>query len=64
MIDSAKQVPDGADVHELLELLINIFRAVRRLPEGPERSAALVRIKDFQSQLSAILLRRFEGQGL
>ena len=63
MIESAEHVPNGADVHELLELLINIFRAVRRLPEGPERSAALVQIKDFQSQLSAILLRTFEGRG-
>ena len=62
MSDGAKHVRDGTDIHELLQLLINILETIRRLPQGPERIAALAQIKDFQSRLSAILLRRADGR--
>ena len=41
MSDRIKQVPDGDDVRELLQVLTRIFEMVRRLPPGAERIAAL-----------------------
>jgi hypothetical protein len=58
MSDRAKQVSDGDDVRELLQFLTRIFEKVRRLPPGAERIAALEQIRDFQTQLGAILLER------
>jgi len=53
-----KQGPDGDDLRELLKVLMHIFEMVRRLPPGAERVAALEQIRDFQTQLGAILLER------
>jgi hypothetical protein len=61
MDDVAKQMPDTTDVHELLLLLMRIFERVRRLPLGPERSAALEQITDFQRRLGIILKNRAGG---
>jgi hypothetical protein len=62
MSDRIKQVPDGDDVRELLQVLTHIFEMVRRLPPGAERIAALERIRDFQTRLGAILLKRVRGR--
>ena len=58
MSDGVMQVPDGRKVQDLVPLLINILEKVRRLPHGPERTAALVQIRNFQMRLTAILLKR------
>ena len=58
MSDRAKQVSDGDDVRELLQVLTRIFEKVRRLPPGAERIAALEQMRDFQARLGAILLER------
>ena len=60
MSDRIKQVPDGDDVRELLQVLTRIFEMVRRLPPGAERIAALEQIRDFQIRLSAILSKRIK----
>ena len=62
MSDRAKQVSDGDDVRELLQVLTRIVEMVRRLPPGAERIAALEQIRDFQVRLSAILLKRVRGR--
>jgi len=62
MSDRAKQVSDGDDVRELLQVLTRIFEKVRRLPPGAERIAALEQIRDFQIRLGAILLKRVRGR--
>ena len=62
MSDRIKQVPDGDDVRELLQVLTRIFEMVRRLPPGAERIAALEQIRDFQIRLGAILLERLRGR--
>ena len=62
MSDRAKQVSDGDDVRELLQVLTRIFEKVRRLPPGAERMAALEQIRDFQIRLGAILLKRVRGR--
>ena len=54
MSDRIKQVPDGDDVRELLQVLTRIFEMVCRLPPGAERTAALEQIRDFQTRLGAI----------
>jgi hypothetical protein len=48
MSDRIKQVPDGDDVRELLQVLTRIFEMARRLPPGAERIAALEQIRDFK----------------
>jgi len=58
MSDGTKQVSDGDDVRELLQVLTRIVEMVRQLPPGAERVAALERIRDFQTRLNAILLER------
>ena len=60
MSDRAKQVSDGDDVRELLQVLTRIVEMVRRLPPGAERIAALEQIRDFQIRLGAILLKRIK----
>jgi hypothetical protein len=60
MSDRAKQVPDGDDLRELLKVLMHIFEMVRRLPPGAERVTALEQIRDFQTRLRAILLKRVD----
>ena len=55
-----KQGPDGDDLRELLKVLMHIFEMVRRLPPGAERVAALEQIRDFQTRLRAILLKRVD----
>ena len=62
MSDRAKQVSDGDDVRELLQVLTRIVEMVRRLPPGAERIAALEQIRDFQIRLGAILLKRVRGR--
>ena len=62
MSDRIKQVPDGDDIRELLQVLTHIFEMVRRLPPGAERIAALEQIRDFQTRLGAILLKRVRGR--
>jgi len=62
MSDRIKQVPDGDDVRELLQVLTRIFEMVCRLPPGAERTAALEQIRDFQTRLGAILLERVRGR--
>ena len=62
MSDRAKQVSDGDDVRELLQVLTRIVEMVRRLPPGAERIAALEQIRDFQIRLGAILLKRARGR--
>jgi hypothetical protein len=62
MSDRIKQVSDGDDVRELLQVLTRIFEMVRRLPPGAERIAALEQIRDFQTRLGAILLERVRGR--
>ena len=62
MSDRIKQVPDGDDIRELLQVLTHIFEMVRRLPPGAERMAALEQIRDFQIRLGAILLKRVRGR--
>ena len=62
MSDRAKQVSDGDDVRELLQVLTRIFEKVRRLPPGAERIAALEQIRDFHIRLGAILLKRVRGR--
>jgi hypothetical protein len=61
MSDRIRQVPDGDDVHELFQVLTRIFGMARRLPPGAERIAALEQIRDFQTRLGAILLKRVRG---
>ena len=56
--DGAKQVSDGDDVRELLQVLMHIFEMARRLPPGAERVAALEQIREFQARLDSILLKR------
>ena len=63
MSDRAKQVSDGDDVRELLQVLTRIFE-VRRLPPGAERIASLEQIRDFQTRLGAILLKRVRGRSI
>ena len=63
MSDRMKQVPDGDDVRELLQVLTRIVEMVRRLPPGAERIAALEQIRDFQIRLGAILSERIARQG-
>ena len=58
MSDRIEQVPDGDHVRELLQVLAHIFEMARRLPPGAERIAALEQIRDFQTRLGAILLKR------
>ena len=58
MSDRTKQVSDGDDVRELLQMLMRVFEMVRRLPPGAERIAALGQIRDFKIRLDAILLER------
>ena len=62
MSDRIKQEPDGDDIGELLQILTRIFEMVRRLPPGAERIAALEQIRDFQTRLGAILLKRLRGR--
>ena len=62
MSDRIEQVPDGDHVRELLQVLTHIFEMARRLPPGAERIAALEQIRDFQTRLSAILLKRVRGR--
>ena len=62
MGDRIKQVSDGDDIRELLQVLTRIFEMVRRLPPGAERIAALEQIRDFQIRLGAILLKRARGR--
>jgi hypothetical protein len=62
MSDHIKQVPDGDDIRELLQVLTRIYEIVRRLPPGAERIAALEQIRDFQTRLGAILLKRVRGR--
>ena len=62
MSDRIKQVSDGDDVRELLQVLTRIFEMVRRLPPGVERIVALEQIRDFQTRLGAILLERVRGR--
>ena len=62
MSDRAKQVSDGDDVRELLQVLTRIVEMVPRLPPGAERIAALEQIRDFQIRLGAILLKRLRGR--
>ena len=62
MSDRIKQVSDGDDVRELLQVLTRIFEMVRRLRPGAERIAALEQIRDFQTRLGAILLKRVRGR--
>ncbi len=57
MSDSAKHLPNGTDPRELVHLLSDLRDAVRLLPHGAERIAALPQVRDFQTRLSAILLR-------
>ena len=62
MSDRIEQVPDGDHVRELLQVLTHIFEMARRLPPGAERIAALEQIRDFQTRLGAILLKRVRGR--
>ena len=62
MSDRIKQEPDGDDVRELLHVLTRIYEMARRLPPGAERIAALEQIRDFQTRLGAILLKRVRGR--
>jgi len=64
MSDRIKQAPDGDDIRELLQVLTHIFEMVRRLPPGAERIAALEQIRDFQTRLGAILLKRVRGRSV
>jgi hypothetical protein len=61
MNDDAKQMPETTDLYELLLLLMRLFERVQRLPLGPERSAALEQIRDFQLRLGTILKSRARG---
>jgi hypothetical protein len=58
MNDDAKQTPETTDLYELTLLLMRLFERVQRLPLGPERSAALEQISDFQLRLGTILKSR------
>ena len=62
MSDRIEQVPDGDHVRELSQVLTHIFEMARRLPPGAERIAALEQIRDFQTRLGAILLKRVRGR--
>jgi hypothetical protein len=42
-------------------VLTHIFEMARRLPPGAERIAALEQIRDFQTRLGPILLKRVRG---
>jgi hypothetical protein len=55
-----KQVSNGDDVRELLQVLTQIFDKVHQLPPGAERIAALEQIRDFQTRLNAILWERID----
>ena len=58
MSNRIKRGPNGDDLRELLQALMHIFEMARHLPPGAERVAALEQIRDFQTQLGAILLER------
>ena len=51
---------DDDKVRELLQVFMRIVEIARRLPPGAERVAALEQIRDFQTRLDAILLKRVE----
>jgi hypothetical protein len=53
--DASEQVPDVADVREVMGLLNGLFDRVRRLPPGQERDVAFEQMKDFQLRLGIIL---------
>ena len=55
--DASEQVPDVADVREVMGLLNGLFDRVRRLPPGQERDVAFEQMKDFQLRLGIILAK-------
>ena len=57
MNDASEQVPDVADVREVMGLLNDLFDRVRRLPPGREREVAFEQMKDFQLRLGIILAK-------
>ena len=54
MSDAAIEVPNSPDIN----LLANLLERAQRVPAGPERTAVLVEIRDFQRRLAAILAAR------
>jgi hypothetical protein len=52
MSDGAIRVPNNYDV----DLLADLLQRAQQLPEGPERTAVLLEIRDFQRKLAAILI--------
>jgi hypothetical protein len=62
MSDGAIDVPpNGSDINllaDLLNLLADLLERAQQLPEGPDRTAVLLEIRDFQRRLAAILAAR------
>ena len=47
--------PATSELQELTRLLLDLLEAAQRLPEGPERQAALKQINDFQQRLAKFI---------
>ena len=52
MSDAAIEVPNSTDI----DLLADLLQRAQQLPVGPERTAVLLEIRDFQRKLAAILI--------
>ncbi len=49
------RAPETSELQELARLLLNLFEAAQRLPEGRERQAALRQVDDFRRRLAMFI---------
>jgi hypothetical protein len=52
-------MPEFNELMDMARLLVNLWEAAQRLPEGSERRDALRQISGFQSRVAALVTRTF-----
>ena len=52
-------MPEFNDLIDMARLLVNLWEAAQRLPEGSERLDALRQISGFQRRVGALVTRAF-----
>jgi hypothetical protein len=54
-------VPEIDKLKEIVELQASLWHAAYQLPDGLERENALREIRGFQSRMTALIRRRWQG---
>jgi hypothetical protein len=52
-------MPEFNELIDMARLLVNLWEAAQRLPQGSERRDALRQISDFQGRVAALVTRAF-----